>query len=381
VLRPSTDDPGALSLVAQVSRHKFSGLAAADNAGYSNTGPEEGLLSISANSFTEYGEHTDVTMFYTARSTEVFGQAATELFLGASGLKLRVYGGRGVTDPTGSLGQIGYHGDTFIAGTSLSYPVIRERQQSLSVSAFFDMLDGTVYTGANTIQTVASNDNLRVFRLGADYALHDLWLGGDRSAVSTISLRLSQGVPGLGASSQGNASAGRLNERLDFTKVSFEASRTQVLFSPWQNATVAVQPLLAGQYSADVLPSAEEFFLGGLRFDRGFYSGQVTGDKALTAATELQLNTSFPVTALGDPFDLGSQFYGFYDWGETWQNQKTDRNGRLASAGLGVRLYFPKAVEVDLEGVERLTRRPLGIAAEVNQLPGTGMYWRLLCRF
>ena len=170
VLRPSTDDPGALSLVAQVSRHKFSGLAAADNAGYSNTGPEEGLLSISANSFTEYGEHTDVTMFYTARSTEVFGQAATELFLGASGLKLRVYGGRGVTDPTGSLGQIGYHGDTFIAGTSLSYPVIRERQQSLSVSAFFDMLDGTVYTGANTIQTVASNDNLRVFRLGADYA-------------------------------------------------------------------------------------------------------------------------------------------------------------------------------------------------------------------
>ena len=224
-------------------------------------------------------------------------------------------------------------------------------------------------------------EELNEYSAKSDYALHDLWLGGDRSAVSTISLRLSQGVPGLGASSQGNASAGRLNERLDFTKVSFEASRTQVLFSPWQNATVAVQPLLAGQYSADVLPSAEEFFLGGLRFDRGFYSGQVTGDKALTAATELQLNTSFPVTALGDPFDLGSQFYGFYDWGETWQNQKTDRNGRLASAGLGVRLYFPKAVEVDLEGVERLTRRPLGIAAEVNQLPGTGMYWRLLCRF
>jgi hemolysin activation/secretion protein len=381
VLRPSTDDPGALSLVAQVSRRKLSALVTADNAGYSNTGPEEGVVSISANSFTEYGERTDATIFYTARSTEIFGQAATELFLGASGLKLRVYAGRGTTDPTGSLGQIGYHGDTFIAGSSLSYPVIRERQQSLTVSAFFDMLDGTIYTGANTVQTVASNDNLRVFRLGADYALHDMWLGGDRSAVSSVNVRFSQGVPSLGASSQGDPSAGRLNERIDFTKISFEASRTQVLFTPWQNATVALQPLLAGQYSRDVLPSAEEFFLGGLRFNRGFYSGQLTGDKALTAATELQLNTSFPITSLGDPFDLGSQFYGFYDWGETWQNQKTDPSGRLASAGLGVRLYFPKAVEVDLEGVERLTRRPLGVAAEVNQLPGTGMYWRLLCRF
>ena len=381
VLRPSTDDPGALSLVAQVTRRKFSGIATADNRGYSGTGPEEALVSISANSFTEYGEHTDATIFYTARSTEVFGQVATEFFLGASGLKLKVYGGRGTTDPTGALGQIGYHGDTFIAGTQFTYPVYRVRQQSLNVTANFDLLDGSVYTGANTVQVLASRDDLRVLRAGVDYALRDVVLGGDRSAITTADVQLSQGLNGLGASPQGSALAGRVGERLDFTKISFEASRTQTLFSPWQDASIAIQPTLAGQYTQDVLPSAEKFFLGGLRFDRGFYSGEITGDRALTAALELQLNTGFPIDAFDDKFDINAQFYSFYDWGEAWQAQKSDPNGRLASSGLGVRLYFPKAIEVDVEGVDRLTRRPLGTTGQTSELPGTGAYWRLISHF
>lgn len=299
VLRPSAGDPGALSLVAQVSRRKFSGLATADNRGYKGTGPEQVLASISANSFTEYGERTDATFFYTARSTELFGQVATELFLGASGLKLRVYAGRGTTDPTGSLGQIGYHGDTFVAGTSLSYPVIRRRQQTLTVGAYFDALEGSVDTGTNGNVTRASRDNLRMIRLGADYAVRDTLLGDARSAVTVAGIRLSQGLGALGASRQNDPLAGRVGQRQDFTKVSFEASRTQALFSPWQDATVAVQGILAGQYTQDVLPSAEKFYLGGLRLNRGFYSGEVTGDRALSAALEAQLNTSVNLPAPG----------------------------------------------------------------------------------
>jgi hemolysin activation/secretion protein len=380
VLRPSAGDPGALSLVAQVSRKKFSGLATADNRGYGSTGPEQFLASVGANSFSEYGERTDATFFYTSRSTELFGQVSTELFLGASGLKLRVYAGKGTTDPTGSLGQIGYHGDTFVTGTSLSYPVIRRRQQTLTASAYFDVLDSSIDTSSNGVSTLASRDNLRVVRLGADYAAQDVWLGAERGALSLISLRLSQGLDGLGSTRSGQLAA-RPGERVDFTKVSFEASRTQTLFRPWADATVAVQALVAGQYSGDVLPSSEKFFLGGLRFNRGFYSGQVTGDKALTAALELQLNTTFAIPYPGNPFDLPTQFYGFYDWGQTWESQRSDPNHRLASTGGGVRMYFPRAIEVDLEGDARLTRRPLGSSGTVNALPGSGFYWRVLGRF
>ncbi len=381
VLRPSAGDPGALSLVAQVSRKSLSGLFAADNRNYSGTGPEGGLAALSANSFTEYGERTDITLFYAARSTEVFGQAATEVFLGGSGLKLRAYFGHGTTDPTGSLGQIGYHGDTSVGGVSLSYPLIKRRETTLSLGAYFDALSGNVFSGTNGTSALASRDDLRVLRLGPDYALRDVVLGDERVGITIANIRLSQGLGLLGASRQGDALAGRAGERIDFSKIAFEASRNQTLFSLSPDTTVAFQPTIAGQYSHDVLPSAEEFFLGGLRFNRGFYSGEVSGDRALTAAFEAQLNTSFSVPGPSGQFDLGTQFYSFYDWGETWQSRKSDANARLQSWGLGVRANFPQGVELDLEGVSRLTRQPLSKSTNTRALPGTGVYWRLVGHF
>jgi hemolysin activation/secretion protein len=379
VLRPSSGDPGALSLVAQVSRRPFSGLATADNLGYKGTGPEQFLGSISANSFSQYGEHTDATFFYTARSTELFGQVATELFVGSYGLKVRIYAGKGTTDPTGALGQIGYHGDTAVAGISTSYPVIRRRQETFTLAAFFDLMDSSVDTG--TPQVLASRDRLRVFRLGADYALRDVLLGDTRSAVTTASVRLSRGAPGLGGSQQGDTLAGRPGEKIAFTKVAAESTRTQTVATFGEASSFALQATVAGQYSEDVLPSSEEFYLGGLRFNRGFYSGEVTGDRALTAALEAQYNTSFDVPWIDRRFDLGTQFYTFYDWGETWQSQNSDHNARLGSNGIGVRLYFPNAIEVDLEAVNRLTRRPLSASANVAPDPKQAFYWRVIGRF
>jgi hemolysin activation/secretion protein len=381
VLRPSAGDPGALSLVAQVSRKSVSGILTADNRGYKGTGPEQILASLSANSFTEYGEHTDATFFYTARYTELFGQISTELFLGASGLKVRLYAGKGTNDPSGSLGQLGYHGETAIAGMSLSYPLVRRRQETLNLAAFFDALRSHVDTASSGIKTLASHDNLRVVRFGADYALRDVLLGSDQSAVTNINLRVSKGLTALGASPQGEKLAGRVGERIGFTKVGLEISRTQVLFSPFEDATVALQVLAAGQYSGDVLPSAEKFYLGGLRLNRGFYSGEVTGDRAGSLAIEPQLNTSFVTPDVLGGLEVGTQGYLFYDWGETWESQKSDHNARIESAGVGVRLFFPENIEFDIEAVNRLTRKPQGASSNVAALQHSAIYWRLVGRF
>ena len=381
VLRPSQGDPGALSLVAQVSRRPFSGLATADNRGYKSTGPEQILGSISANSFTEYGEHTDATLFYTARYTELFGQVATELFLGASGLKVKIYAGRGTNDPTGALGALGYHGETTVVGTQISYPLIRSRQQTLNLAAFFDALQSHVDTASSNVTTLASRDNLRVLRLGADYALRDVVLGADRVAVNNASLRLSRGITGFGASRNGDKIAGRVGERVDFTKVSMELSRTQTLFTPFADATVALQVLGAGQYSTDLLPSAEKYFLGGNRLNRGFYSGEVCGDRAMALSIEPQLNTSFVAPGWLGGAEIGTQGYVFYDWGETWESQKADHNSVLESAGLGVRLFLPRDIELDIEGVNRLSRRPQGASSNVSALGHQAIYWRIVARF
>jgi hemolysin activation/secretion protein len=385
VLEPSTDTPGALNLIAQVSRQKVSGLATMDNRAFNETGPIEFLGVLDANSFTEFGEKTEFSYYHTFPNSQNFGQISEEAFLGGSGLKGKVYGGYGPTVPTGSLGQQGYNGTTGVFGASLSYPVIRSRQQTLNTTLFFDALDSNISIAPQGTRTQASYDALRVMRASADYALSDLWLGAERSAINAVTVRLSQGMKLLGASTNGiSQTSPRTGEQTGFFKINFEASRTQTLFAPWQGATVGVMELLTGQWSPNILPPAEQFYLGGYRFTRGYYAGQVPGDKALAATTELQLNTSFETTVFHESFDIAQQFYVFYDWGETWQNLASDHAAMINSAGGGVRTQLTRYVEVDFEGLARFNRFPNGgnsPGTGVSPLYGGAFYWRVLTRY
>ncbi len=128
-------------------------------------------------------------------------------------------------------------------------------------------------------------------------------------------------------------------------------SRTQTLFYPLPNASVALMGLVTGQLSPDILPPVEQFYLGGSRFTRGYYSGQVTGDRALAATAELQLNTGFNFTRFGLSENVSTQFYLFYDWGETWQNEQQALNVHISSTGGGVRMQLTRYAELDLEGL------------------------------
>jgi hemolysin activation/secretion protein len=386
VLEPSSDQPGALNLIAQVSRQAVSGLATIDNRAFNQTGPIEFLGLLDFNSFTSFGEKTELSYYHTFPNSQNFGQASTEVFVGASGLKVRIYGGYGTTDPTGSLGQSGYHGTTTVFGTQATYPVIRSRQQTLNLYLTFDGIESNISLLNNGVRTRQSFDSLRVLRVGEDYALSDIWLGAERSAINAVSTRVSQGLRILGASTNGTApDAARQGERSDFTKFNFEVSRTQTLFYPWQGASVALMGLVTGQWSNDILPPAEQFYLGGARFTRGYYAGQVPGDKALATTVELQLNTSFDVKVFEKSLDVSTQYYLFYDWGETWQNLKTDFATRINSAGGGVRMQVTRYTEVDLEGLARFNRFPTAgggtPGSGVSPLYGGAFYWRVLTRF
>ena len=385
VLEPSTDQPGALNLIAQVSRKPVSGLATIDNRAFNETGPIEMLGLIDLNSFTEYGEKTEFSYYHAFPNSQNFGQVSSEAFIGASGLKGRIYGGAGPTNPTGALGQIGYNGVTNVFGTQLSYPVIRSRQQTLNVYGGFDGLDSTITTTTTGVRATASFNSLRVLRLGEDYALSDLWLGADRSAINALSVRLSQGMKLLGATTDGDAATSpRQGEQTGFTKVNFETSRTQTLFSPWAGSSVALMGLLTGQWTNVILPPAEQFYLGGAQFTRGYYAGQVAGDKALAATVELQLNDGFETTLFGRSLNISNQYYVFYDWGETWQNLSTDHAAMINSAGGGVRTQLTRYVEVDFEGLARFNRFPNGgntPGSGVSPLYGGAFYWRVLTRF
>ncbi len=379
VLRPSAEAPGALTLIAQVQRSPWGATFVADNRGAPFTGPEGALLAIDANSFSEFGERTTVSLFRTFNATQTFGQIATEAFVGSSGLKIRLFGGSGTADPSGALRANRYHGITTNVGLTASYPVIRARQQSLGIFGTMELLDSEIFTGSPARQ--ASRDNLRILRAGAEYARQDTWLGAERSAISTAAVRVSRGLDTLGASPSNPVNVGRQNQVVEFTKVNLELSRTQTLFQPWEGASVALQATIAAQFSQDILPSAEKFYLGGARINRGYFAGEVTGDKAWATALELQLNTALSLDLLGTPLEIGTTLYTFYDWGEIVENQKTDPNRRLQSFGAGTRLRLTTNVSIDLEWAHRVVRRPLGAQANTAPLRGDAFYWRLITRF
>ena len=376
VLRPSTDEPGALTLIAEVKRAAFSGLFVADNAAYPLTGPAEGLLVIDANSFTQYGDKTEASIYRTSGNTSTFGQASTEWFVGGSGLRVQIYGGYGPTHPSSPLRDIGYEGTTTVFGVSARYPLIRRRQQTMDLTASLDAIQSDVSVGNGAVSV--SKDTIRVLRFGASYALHDILLGADRGATNALKVRLSQGLPAFGASVSVGSTAPASNEAISFTKINAEISRTQTLFEPWNGADVSLLGLVAGQKSNQVLPQVEQFQLGGLQLNPGYYSGEVTGDSALAVYAELQLNDTWSIP-LWRHFDAATQFFGFWSWGETWNNGPLRLNQRIASAGGGVRLSLTGYLEFDVIGVSRFVLNPSGVG--VTPLHADAAYWRVIVHF
>jgi hemolysin activation/secretion protein len=384
VLQPSTDDPGALNLIAQVTRQVVSGLIATDNRASPLTGPIETLTGVALNSLTEFGDKTEISMYHAWPNSETFGQISFESFIGSSGLKMQVYGGAGASTPTGPLGAIDYRGTTQVFGGKATYPVIRSRKQNLNVWVSLDGIQDTTNTLAAPGGPIApmSYDSLRVARTGVEFSTADLLAGNDRPAVNGVSGRISKGLDILGATKKGSAATvARIGEQTNFLKFNFQMSRTQTLFYPWQGASFAVMGLATGQWSDSILPPVEQFYLGGPQFTRGYYSGEVSGDKALASTVELQLNTGIDLSHVGLSAEVSGQFYLFYDWGEVWQNQAATLAPHIASTGGGVRLQVTRFVEVDLEGLERLNRFPNGSGSGVSALNGAAFYWRVLTRF
>lgn len=385
VLQPIQGEPGALRLVAQISRSALSGYFNLDNRGYRLTGPWQGLLVAGVNSLTEFGERTEVSIFGAEQATQWFAQAGVETFVGGSGLRVRIYAGMGNTAPSGQLETIGYQGETRLAGIVATYPVIRSRPANLWAVAQFDVFDSDVYTGVGIFggggRTLAGRDRIRTARGGFDLQALDEYVPFLPAATNQGAVRIHQGLSVWDATASGDPQATRIGSEFDFTKATAEFQRVQPLFSPFDGAMVNVQAYVSGQYSSSILPPAEKYYLGGSRLGRGYYSGQVTGDWGYGYAVELQLDLAYEIPAepaLGN--NRGStQLYVFRDMGWAYQNLDTDADRRLSSWGGGVRTVFADTVQFDLEIARRLTTRPEGIAADPRR--ATQLIFRTLLRF
>jgi len=133
---------------------------------------------------------------------------------------------------------------------------------------------------------------------------------------------------------------------------------------PLGEVQTALKTSVGGQFTNDILPPSEQYLLGGVRFGRGFFAGEAAGDRAIGASAELQLNTGFDNLAPLNPDGrLNVQFYGFFDYGRSYNLVPGSVDQTIDSTGIGARSDLTPFMSVELEGVHRLTTHVDGAAA------------------
>ncbi len=384
VLRAVKEQPGAVELIAQVERKKFDANFIDDNHGPKTAGPNEFLVGVAANSFTSLGERTEVVLYNTPfDNEEIFGQASLESFVGSQGLKLRTYAGYGVLEPGDVLRPAGYKSRLLLTGVDAEYPLIRTRALSVYLSGDFDVSQTVIDLNdfTPTADHRASKDNLRMFRFGVKTVVQDSLLGPQFQAADTAEFKVHVGVPDFfGGTRDSDPRPARPNEANDFTKLTLELTRKQQIHN-WANSSLALQLGAEGQWTSDILPPSEEMFLGGvLMYGRGFYNGEVTGDRAVAGTAELQLDDSpLQMALFGYGEDIKLEYFAFYDAGQTWSLAPGDLAHHIESAGLGVRANLNDFLMVELEGVKRFTRRPTGTNTSLE--PAQALFFRITGQF
>lgn len=380
VMRPGRE-PGSSELIAQLTREWWDLFNQTDNRGSSFTGEQQNLVAIGLNSFTSIGDRLEFSYFTTLNSENNFLQAAYSGYIGSEGTRLRLYGGFGRVKPGDPISQTGYLGQVTIAGLQVFHPIIRSRRLNISVNSSFDYYHSIVdVSGGVRLSSI----DLRSLRAGVDASYRDPFNG-----VTYGTARVSKGVSVLGASKAGEQLLPRQGAEPEYFKINGELSRLQGLYSD-EDFSLNLFVSGAAQFTNNILPPSEKYFLGGERLGRGYYAGQVTGDRAIAASIELQLSfaipyndvqpSSAPSSVAGRVRGLPLQLYAFYDYGKAWNLANFETPVIVTrSFGFGVRANVGDTLTVEAEAVRRLDLDVDGATAP--RLKPWGAYFRATTRF
>lgn len=323
-LRPGKK-PGASVLVVQVVERRIDANAHIDNRGTPARGPFEYFAAATINNLT--GHHEAVTFTYAGvvplqelnyaalNYKQVLNSEGLSFFADASD----AWG----TPGTVQLEELQYRTLGPYGDLGLAYPLIRQREENLTLSGLF-------YGSNNESDTLGApfnNDRLRGVRVKADADLADSWQG-----INQFNVTISEGIDGLGSTANGNPLASRLVGRVDYDKIETTVSRTQALVPPF-SAYVSFY----GQYAGTPLLVPEQCGFGGRYYGRAFDPSQLLGDSCIEGVGELR----YGVPVQPQQFLQTAQLYGFADFGELYTRDASPGTPAVqpaSSAGGGVRL-------------------------------------------
>jgi hemolysin activation/secretion protein len=320
----SASNPNASTLVVEATEKPVEATAEIDNRGTDARGPWQFLVSGTFNNLLHQHEALTATFAGTSQLSEL-QYAALNYHQVLTGEGLTVFADASYDSGapgTAPLLALTYNTRSLAADIGLSYPVIRSREENLTLSAlaFLSNNEGDI------LGAPSSDDRLRGARIKADFDYAD-----DKNGVTQVVATLSHGFEGLGSTQNGSLLASREKGRVDFTTLDAEISRTQQLGKGWSLFGAA-----SAQYAFTPLLSPEECGYGGKDFGRAFDPSEITGDSCILTSAEIRFNPDIPNNALTQ-----TQLYGFVDYGKVLRiapSLGTATSDAGASAGAGIRL-------------------------------------------
>lgn len=343
VLRPSPDTPGASDLAVTVDQPWITGGLAVDNRGSDFTGVWTFTGDFAINRLWDIGDQLSGSFATTTDINErMIGMLRYRHPIGDDGMIVSVFGTMTHGVPGSFLSLFHTVTDSWAAGPRLSFPLLRTRAESLIIDGGFTVQDARI----KLLGIPFSHDQWRVLDLGLSYTRSDV-LGGTWLATIDVA----QGLSILGATENGSPDLSRTGAHTDFTKLTGGMRYSHTLGGAFSVAFSA-----QGQYSFDPLIAGEQITFGGTQIGRGYDPGAITGDHGLGGSAELRYTARMPQWSIE-----ALQPYLFYDAAKIWN---IDVPGALdfdlASAGAGMRLWFPYNIATDVE-----------VARTLNAVPGS----------
>jgi hemolysin activation/secretion protein len=361
VLRPSPTVSGAADLVVSLASEPVSGGLSLDNRGSQFQGIWTLGGDVAANGLWSAGDQLAASYSSSPDLLEkTTGQVHYRIPIGTDGLVASLFTAVTHGEPGGSLKVLNVITDSYAAGPRLSYPLWRGRDESLQLDGGFTVQAAKVTLLGNILQ---SHDQWRVLDLGATYSR--VALGG----AWTAGIDVAQGIGVFGATSDiapvsGLTSMSGLSHgNPEFTKISGTLRHSRQIYGPISFAFAA-----QAQYAFAPLVAGEQVAYGGSQIGRGYDPAAITGDHGAGGAFELRWDERLPDYYL----DL-VQPYVYYDTAKVWNRHGggagltvtgsgtagIGSGASIASAGLGIRFFFPLGFTADIE-VSRSLRAVIG---------------------
>lgn len=338
VLAPGAT-PGAADLVLQVTQTRVRANASADTRGSRAQGRQRAFGNLALNSLLGTGSLTELRAVSTGDRELGYAAGAHDQFIGSEGTRIGVAGSYVYSKPA-ELAFIPLELTTRSQTITLnvSHPLIRSRARNLYARATLSAFNST----STVFGVKDTQDRVRAVRVGLTFDTSDR-LGG----INIADIEFSQGLSGLGASTNGDQYLSRPTGRTDFRRTNLYAARFQSLPA---NFSIALG--LNAQYAFTDLLAPELFSAGGEQFGRGYDFAEILNDHGGAVKVDLRYTHRVGARSAVMP-------YAFYDYGQVWQRTRfagLDRSQSLASTGGGIRLNIGSHLAGFVEYAQPLTK-------------------------